>query len=626
MVRWVQNNATLASQAAGGSSFDTVQAIPLPGEFTYARAEVLRASGSPRGITQPLFFRDVAGLPADMSFSVDRTTTTDSIHYNRDDIQGIASATWDETNSSLALTLTNPSGSLVELRLAAGLSTPAALDNDGQSIAASGTLEGYQSSPDSAWFFDAAQGVLYFKVRHAANSAQVQVGFGTGSATPTPTASPIILAPAADANVDSTRAGTNYGSSVSLRTDALPEQRSYLRFAVPGDAGPITGATLRVYANTASVTGYRASRTEGGWTENDINYNNKPATIGTPVGTSGSVASNTWTQVNVLDALLAAGGSGELNLMLDTTSSTAVRYDSREGPNAPQLVIQSTGQNTPEPPTATPTPEAAATLTFAPVEDAYVSDSAPDARYGAAANLRVDTTAPVQRSYLRFDVQGIVGTVTRATLRVFAASGSSQGYEVRTLSGSWSEAAVAYNTALGIGASAAGVSNKPITTGSWTAVDVTSLVAGNGLLDLALTGISSTAINFNSREGANPPQLVVEFGGSGRTSETAHEASPVAFSLPPDSLDSDGDGAPDAVELLNDSNPAMFDTDGDSLLDLWEIESGLSPADAEDRDGAQGDPDGDGISNLEEQRNGTDPLNPGDRSALPLFLPFVLND
>ena len=208
---------------------------------------------------------------------------------------------------------------------------------------------------------------------------------------------------------------------------------------------------------------------------------------------------------------------------------------------------------------------------------------------------------------------------------------STAGYEVRTVLGTWTETAVTYNNAPAVGATAAGVSNKPFTTGTWTSVDVTSLVTslagGNGLVDLVMTPLSSTAINFNSRQGANPPQLVVEFGGSALAAAEPVIAAPPVFDLPPDSLDTDGDGAPDAVEILSDGSPNVADTDGDGLLDLWEIENGLSPADAEGGDGAEGDPDGDGIANLEEQRRGIDPLNwdgmrfsPGPH---PLYLPLV---
>ena len=52
-----------------------------------------------------------------------------------------------------------------------------------------------------------------------------------------------------------------------------------------------------------------------------------------------------------------------------------------------------------------------------------------------------------------------------------------------------------------------------ITSNTWTTVDVSSVINGNGLLSMAMIGINSTAIAFSSREGANPPQLVVTYVG-----------------------------------------------------------------------------------------------------------------
>jgi len=53
--------------------------------------------------------------------------------------------------------------------------------------------------------------------------------------------------------------------------------------------------------------------------------------------------------------------------------------------------------------------------------------------------------------------------------------------------------------------------------------------------------------------------------------------------------------------------PTNLDTDGDGLLDNWEIAQGLDPAISSGVDGASGDPDGDGQSNAQEQLAGTDP-------------------
>ncbi len=56
------------------------------------------------------------------------------------------------------------------------------------------------------------------------------------------------------------------------------------------------------------------------------------------------------------------------------------------------------------------------------------------------------------------------------------------------------------------------------------------------------------------------------------------------------------------------------DTDGDSLLDEWEIAHGLDARSAQGQSGADGDPDQDGFKNYSEQFSGTDPQDP--RSAL----------
>ena len=166
----------------------------------------------------------------------------------------------------------------------------------------------------------------------------------------------------ADAYVDATNADTNFGSSTSLRTRVSPVQRSYLRFVVPANIGAITSATLRMYAK-GNANGYRVSRTDGSWTELGITYNNMPAAIGTPFVTSGAVISGTYNAVDVSSALAAVGGSGQVDLLLDTTNTSSVPYDSKEGANRPQLVIQTGAVAAP---TSTPVPTATATATATP--------------------------------------------------------------------------------------------------------------------------------------------------------------------------------------------------------------------------------------------------------------------
>ena len=123
--------------------------------------------------------------------------------------------------------------------------------------------------------------------------------------------------------------------------------------------------------------------------------------------------------------------------------------------------------------------------------------------------FRVDGS-PIVPTYIRFNVQGLSGTITRVSLRVFANSSSNSGYTVSGVSdNTWTESTINYNNAPPVGGAAG--SSSGFSGGVWTTVDITSLVTGDGTVNLALTTSSSTAISLASREsGANAPQLIVE--------------------------------------------------------------------------------------------------------------------
>lgn len=79
----------------------------------------------------------------------------------------------------------------------------------------------------------------------------------------------------------------------------------------------------------------------------------------------------------------------------------------------------------------------------------------------------------------------------------------------------------------------------------------------------------------------------------------------------PDGGDFDGDGLSNLAEVLtHQTNPLKADTDGDGLLDGWEVANSLDPNDdgtTNVNNGGSGDPDNDGLTNAEEQDLGTDP-------------------
>ena len=149
-------------------------------------------------------------------------------------------------------------------------------------------------------------------------------------------------------------------------------------------------------------------------------------------------------------------------------------------------------------------------VSFTPSADVYVDSSNPGLNYGLKTTLRVDGS-PFVNGYLRFNLNGLHGSVIQARLRIYANSASSSGIGALAVNdNNWDEAGITYNNAPSMG-NIIGTSN-PVAAGTWKEMDVTSLVSGNGLVSFGLKTAGSTAISFASREsGANAPQLVVTY-------------------------------------------------------------------------------------------------------------------
>ncbi|WP_420644828.1 DUF7594 domain-containing protein [Candidatus Leptofilum sp.] len=199
--------------------------------------------------------------------------------------------------------------------------------------------------------------------------------------------------------------------------------------------------------------------------------------------------------------------------------------------------VPPTATNTPLPPTPTgiatntPTPDPTGqTLPFNPVADAFTMANRPTSNLGGASTLRLDAS-PDANSYLRFDVQGLNGAVSQATLRVYVQTTSSIGYDAHEVAdNSWGETSINFSNAPALGTVLG--SSGSTTANTYMEVDVTSAVSSNGLVSFGLSTADSSLILLASRESGNQPELVVQTAGNGGPTPTNTPVPPTPTNTP----------------------------------------------------------------------------------------------
>lgn len=155
-----------------------------------------------------------------------------------------------------------------------------------------------------------------------------------------------------------------------------------------------------------------------------------------------------------------------------------------------------------------PTP--GTTTTFTPTADAYVKSDTATTNYGSASNLRVRSSGPIVRTYLKFDVSGLSGPAVSAKLRLRVADPGSDGGRVYLVTDNgWTETGVNWSNAPALGA-AGGLIGPVTTAGVSIEVNVSAAVTGNGTWTLAVADGGRDPVWYDSRESANDPQLIID--------------------------------------------------------------------------------------------------------------------
>lgn len=143
----------------------------------------------------------------------------------------------------------------------------------------------------------------------------------------------------ADTYVSAAEAARNFGTRSTLRTDASPDIRSYLRFNLTGLGSEVVSAALRVFAVSGNTLGVDARGVgDNAWGETLLTYGNQPG-MGAVVGSSGRITANTWMDIPISTQGIV---NGAFSIGLSSPSNTATSLASREaGANGRRLNLTS---------------------------------------------------------------------------------------------------------------------------------------------------------------------------------------------------------------------------------------------------------------------------------------------
>jgi hypothetical protein len=203
-----------------------------------------------------------------------------------------------------------------------------------------------------------------------------------------------------------------------------------------------------------------------------------------------------------------------------------------------------------------------ATLTFTPLHDAYVKSSSAGENFGNRSTLRLrKSSSEMINTYLKFEVNGLSGTVQSAKLRLYVTDAGPDGGTLHVASNSyngsstpWTQGGVNWNNAPELVGAALGSAGS-VSAGNWLELEVTSAITGDGTYSFGLQNNSSNTVYYSSKEGVNKPELVIDTGVSALAAHEEMNDARDALSLPKEFL-------------LNQNYPNPFNPETQITFDL----------------------------------------------------------
>jgi len=359
-----------------------------------------------------------------------------------------------------------------------------------------------------------------------------------------------------DATLIKLHSEDNYGGEPILHvrgTSMGPNAHdAIIRFEIP--AIPVSAsiyATLDVYSLSEAPDGgifHLVSETIP-WAEDMVTWDSAPDWLDR-LGKIGAIKKNAWHSLEISAVVIALRGREDsVNIRIRSRSVSIAKYSSREGSHPPKITIRyddtkpnagssfassfadfkpsipayiiATTSNPTRKPTTMPTSRVTSitnkpgTYVYMPSDDASILELHPTDNYGREQALMIDRDSGTLDSLLRFDLSSIDTTlISSAVLRLYCTDSSSMGGTFQmTTSSNWNEQSVIWRNApdgYGIPLHTLG----PVQQSDWYEIDITNTVLSMSSDDLSLR-IHSESTNraaYSSKEGPEPPQLVLTIG------------------------------------------------------------------------------------------------------------------
>ncbi|MFQ5641183.1 MAG: DNRLRE domain-containing protein, partial [bacterium] len=182
-------------------------------------------------------------------------------------------------------------------------------------------------------------------------------------------------------------------------------------------------------------------------------------------------------------------------------------------------------------------------VSFTTTDDAFVRSRRKNRNFGSKTTVRVKKSSTYY-SFFKFNVTGLGGAVLSAKIRLKVRNGSDDGGSMYTVSDNgWDEGSITWNNAPSIsGSPLSSVGN--VSEDDVVEFDVTSAISGDGVYSFGMKSGSNDIARYSSKEGATPPELVIESSAGGGGGNTP----PVADAGPDQTVtDSDDSGFEDVT-------------------------------------------------------------------------------